>query len=132
MTLDDYLVGSLLYFIYYGVPLSVLMMVLVVMQTWTLSRRLDEHLFNEQYFTPQEMIMFSYFPLSLLKTLGYIRLITFPNSLRKRFGVATARDKINLFDLFLSYLVIALMIVCTIFILNLFIAGIVNYIRLEF
>jgi len=132
MTLDDYLVGSLLFFIYYGFPLTMLMVLLVVLQTWTLSRRLDKYLFNENYFTLEEMSIFSNFPLSLLKTLGYIRLITFPNSLRKRFGTATARGRINLFDMFLSHLTIALMIVNTFIIINLIIAGVVNYIRLEF
>lgn len=76
--------------------------------------------------------MFSSFPLSMLKTLAYIRLITFPNSLRKRFGSATARNKISGLDLFLSYLTMAVLAISVMLLLNLFIAGIVNYIRLEF
>jgi hypothetical protein len=76
--------------------------------------------------------MFSSFPLSMLKTLAYIRLITFPNSLRKRFGNATSRNKISGLDLFLSYLTMAVLAISVMLLLNLFIAGIVNYIRLEF
>jgi len=132
MSIDDYMVGTLWVLIFYGMPLAILMIVLVVVQNWTLSRRLDKYLFNENYFTPQEMVMFSSFPLSLLKTLGYIRLITFPNSLRKRFGSTSVRDKINGLDLFLSHFTMILLAVNLLIGLNLFIAGIVNYISLEF
>jgi len=130
--LEEYLYISGYAFLFYGIPLSILLVVLIGLQSWTLSRRLDKYLFNEEYFMPQEMAMFSSFPLSMLKTLAYIRLITFPNSLRKRFGNATARNKISGLDLFLSYLTMAVLAISVMLLLNLFIAGIVNYIRLEF
>jgi len=131
MTLDEYATISGFFFIIYGTYLFVLMVALLLLQLWTLSCRLDKYLFNENYFTPQEMIMFSSFPLSLLKTLGYIRLITFPNSLRKRFGNASARDKISVFDLFLSHLTIAILAVSAILILNVLIAGVSVYVYVE-
>jgi len=130
--LEEYVYFSGYAFLFYGIPLSILLVVLIGLQSWTLSRRLDKYLFNEEYFMPQEMAMFSSFPLSMLKTLAYIRLITFPNSLRKRFGSATARNKISGLDLFLSYLTMAVLAISVMLLLNLFIAGIVNYIRLEF
>jgi len=131
MNIDDYLVGSLLFFIYYGFPLIMLALALVLLQTRTLSQRLDSHLFNENYFTVQEMSMLSSFPLSLLKTLAYIRLITFPNSLRKRFGDTTARDKISTFAATLSHITMALVILNTVIILNSFIAITLNYLLLD-
>ena len=132
MSLQEYYVLTGYSFFFYGLFLFILMVALLLLQVWTLSRRLDVHLFNENYFTQQEIAMFSSFPLSLLKTLAYIRLITFPNSLRKRFGDATARDKISIFDLFISHLTMLILSIEVLILLNFIFAMMLNYILLEF
>jgi len=131
VSFQDYFVVTGYTFFFLGLFLLVIMVVLLLLQNLTLPRCLDKHLYNENYFTPQELSMFSNFPLSLLKTLAYIRLISFPNSLRKRFGNATARDKISMVDLFLSHLTMAVFAVGTLIVLNFLIAMTLNYLRLE-
>ena len=82
MPFGEFLIYALIYLVKYALPLF-LIIALYIHNFFP--RRIDQELFNEKYFTQFELQTFSKFPLSILKTLAYIRGTIAPSSISKRF-----------------------------------------------
>lgn len=57
-----------------------------------LSKRLDPILFREPWFTSAEMALYSSWPLSLIKSVNYMFLITYPNYVKKKKRYKSLKD----------------------------------------
>ncbi len=53
---------------------------------------LDPDLFKEPYFNPQQLVMFNNWPMSFIKTVIYMFLISYPNFIRKRKRFKTLKE----------------------------------------
>ena len=54
----------------------------------------DPIYFNQNYYTAYELSIFNSFPLYLIKTIGYIKAIVFPGTMRRKFknNILTPKD----------------------------------------
>jgi hypothetical protein len=82
MPFGEFLIYALLYLVKYALPLFLLIAIYIHN---LFPKKIDKDLFNEKYFTQFELQTFSTFPLSILKTLAYIRGTIAPQSIIKRF-----------------------------------------------
>ncbi len=76
--------------IFFGSTLLLLLMVIILLiylsiLTPLLSRRLDERIFTQRWFSVFELGFYTSWPFSLMKTLYYVGFISFPWLRRKRF-----------------------------------------------
>jgi len=71
------------YYLIFGLPVFVVVALIVHFRFPT---TIEQDLFNERHFTPYELKTFSSFPMSILKTLAFIRGTVAPSTIRKRFG----------------------------------------------
>jgi len=71
------------YYLIFGLPVFVVVALIVHFQFPT---TIEQDLFNERHFTSYDLETFSSFPMSILKTLSFIRGTVAPSTLRKRFG----------------------------------------------
>ncbi len=58
---------------------------LLLIQYFIYKKIFDPIYFNSQYYSSYELSIFDSFPLSLVKTIGYIKAIVFPDLMRKKF-----------------------------------------------
>lgn len=76
-TIFMYLSGSVL-------ALAATLLVFVIIMHNILYRRFDSALFRHPWFSVAELAMYSSWPLSFLKAVQYMFLLTFPNYMRKK------------------------------------------------
>lgn len=103
-------------------------LLLLFIQQYMFHKKLDPILFNETNFNQYELSIFSSLPLSLIKTIAYQRAIVFPNTMRKRFNNLNLREMVNSLDIVISTLCLSVLLICGIVVINMFIAGAMNYI----
>jgi len=58
---------------------------LLVLQHFIHKKILDPIYFNRDHYSSYELQIFSTFPLLIIKTLGYVKAIVFPSTMRKKF-----------------------------------------------
>ncbi len=64
--------------------LCIISLVFVTVMQHFLSKRLDPILFREPWFTSAELALYSSWPLSLIKSVNYMFLITYPDYVKKK------------------------------------------------
>ena len=67
----------------YGAPL--MLMVLHLLH-FILPKKFDDIWFNDKFFSSNELTLYSSYPLSLVRTIGYASAICLPFMMKKRFG----------------------------------------------
>lgn len=68
---------------------------LLFIQTFIYKKLFDPSYFNKNHYSDYELSIFNSFPLFLIKTLGYIKAITFPKTMRMKFeeNILNAKEK---------------------------------------
>ena len=100
---------------------------LLLIQYFIHKRILDPTYFNSNYYSDYELNIFTSFPLLLVKTLGYIKAIVFPNMMRRKFKDNILKPKENPITYFLALITILLLIAGAIIIINTGISAIFYY-----
>ena len=68
---------------------------LLIVQHFIHKKILDPIYFNNKHYSEYELNIFSTFPLLLIKTLGYVKAIVFPKTMRKKFKTNILKPKDN-------------------------------------
>ena len=122
--------GGTLFIIIFGgsVILTVTFIVLWHMLHFILCKKYDDLLFREPYFRVTELAVYSAWPLSLFRSMGYILLLSVPSLATKRRFKNVALDRSN--EFFLVIFCKLFLLVCVLdilFVLGVVIGGIVSY-----
>lgn len=104
MTISDYTADAFILLIFGGSVILFTFIVLIIIQNKTLSHKLDKLFFTSSYFNSFELAAYSHFPLFIWKVLAYIRAITFPKSMKKRFGENKVTKYISTSDVINAYI----------------------------
>ena len=75
---------------------------ILFVQYFTLTKKLDRKYFNEKYYSVYELNTLNSFPLCVLKILVYQRAIVLPGTMKKRFKNSELRQEVGRFDVLLS------------------------------
>ncbi len=122
--------GGTLFIIIFGgsVMLTVAFIVMWHILHFILCKKYDDLLFREPYFRVTELAVYSSWPLSLFRSMGYILLLSVPSLATKRRFKNVALDHSN--DYFLVLLCKLFLLICVLdifFVLGIVIGGIVSY-----
>jgi len=83
--LDTYILISTILFVILAVACFAGLIPLLFIQHFIYKKVLDPVYFNDQHYSTYELSIFDSFPLFLIKTIGYIKAIVFPNTMRRKF-----------------------------------------------
>jgi len=100
---------------------------LLIIQYFIHKKILDPTYFNSKHYSEYELSIFRSFPLLLIKTLGYIKAIVFPKTMRRKFENNILIPRENPITYFLAWLTMIILIVGGIIILNTGISAIFHY-----
>ncbi len=100
---------------------------LLLIQHFLHKTKLDPTYFNSKYYSNYELQIFTSFPLHLIKTIGYIKAIIFPNTMRRKFkdNIIISRDEPLIF--FLAWLTMIILIICGVVLINTAISAFFHY-----
>ena len=100
---------------------------LLLIQHFLHKTKLDPTYFNSKHYSNYELQIFTSFPLLLVKTIGYIKAIVFPYTMRNKFkeNIINSRDEPVIF--FLAWLTMILIIYCVIVLINTAISAFFHY-----
>jgi len=96
---------------------------LLFIQTFIYKKIFDPVYFNNNHYSDYELSIFNSFPLFLIKTLGYIKAITFPKTMRMKFEKNILNNKKKPFIYLLAWITMLIIIYGGIVIINFFIVG---------
>jgi len=100
---------------------------LLLIQYFMHKKILDPIYFNGKHYSDYELNIFTTFPLLLIKTLGYIKAIVFPNTMRKKFKSNILNPKENPITYLLAWLTMVILICGGIIIINTGISAVFHY-----
>ena len=100
---------------------------LLLIQYFMHKKILDPVYFNSKHYSDYELSIFTSFPLLLVKTLGYIKAIVFPNTMRRKFENNILIPRENPITYLLAWLTMIILIVGGIIILNTGVSAIFHY-----
>lgn len=66
---------------------------LLFIQHFIYKKLFDPIYFNDKYYSNYELSIFNSFPLFLIKTIGYIKAIVFPDNMRRKFSQNILKPK---------------------------------------
>ena len=90
-------------------------------------RIFDPIYFNTKHYSAYELEIFKTFPLFFVKTIGYIKAIVFPNTMRRKFKESILKPGDNPIVYTLALITIIILIISAIIILNTVVAGVLLY-----
>ena len=96
---------------------------LLFIQSFIYKKLFDPIYFNNNHYSDYELSIFNSFPLFLIKTLGYIKAITFLNTMRMKFEKNILNNKEKPFIYFLAWMTMLIIIYGGVVIINFFIVG---------
>lgn len=125
--LDFYIRLSFILLMGMAITTIVALFPLLIIQTLIYKKILDPSYFNKNHFNDYELNVFNSFPLSLMKTLAYVRAIVFPKTMKKRFNtnILTARD--NPIVYLIALLTMVVIIACCIILINTAVSALFYY-----
>ena len=100
---------------------------LLLIQSFIYKKVFDPTYLNTNHFSLYEVSIFDSLPLSLIKTLAYIRAIIFPKTMLKRFKTRILNPKDKPIVYFLALLTILLIVFCSLVLINTGIVGVFIY-----
>ncbi len=124
--LDTYILISSILFLSTIVFLIVLLLLLLV-QHYIYKNIFDPIYFNRNHYSEYELSIFDSFPLLLIKTLGYIKAIVFPSTMRRKFKNNILNQKEHRVIYFLAWTSMLIIIYFGFIIINTFIMGLLFY-----
>ncbi len=83
---------------------------LLLIQHFIHKKILDPIYFNSKHYSDYELGIFTSFPLLLIKTIGYIKAIVFPNTMRRKFEKNILSAKNNPVTFLLAWLTMIIII----------------------
>ena len=104
-----------LFAVAYGTPS---MLILIHVLHLILPKKFDAIWFNEKFFSDAELAIYSSYPLSLVRTLGYSATICLPFLMKKHFSDLNPTKEINIFIKSLNYIfliIVLLMLLASLF-----------------
>lgn len=102
---------------------------LLLIQHFIHKKILDPIYFNSKHYSSYELQIFTSFPLLLVKTIGYIKAIVFPNTMRRKFknNILNSKDRPTVY--FLALLTILILIFGSLVIINTGVVGALIYFK---
>ena len=100
---------------------------LLLIQHFMHKKTLDPVYFNSNYYSAYELQIFTTFPLLLIKTLGYIKAIVFPQTMRRKFKSNIINSKEKPFIFLLAWLTMIILIICAMILVNTAISAAFHY-----
>lgn len=100
---------------------------LLLIQHFIHKKILDPIYFNNKYYSPYELNIFTTFPLLLVKTLGYIKAIVFPNTMRRKFKKNILTPKKHPITYLLAWITMIILICGALIIINTGISAYFHY-----
>jgi len=93
------------YYLLFGLPIFAVVALIV---HFRFPATIEQDFFNERHFTRYELETFSSFPMSVLKTLAFIRGTVVPSTIRKRFGNYNFRAHMSMpfYTLCVTYIIL--------------------------
>lgn len=125
--LESYILISTVLFIGMGIALFAALSPLLLILHFIYKKNLDPLYFNEAHFSTYELSIFNSFPLLLIKAITYIRAITLPGTMRKRFKHNILQPKENPVIYALSLISVLIIAYCALVLINTVIMGIFFY-----
>ncbi len=102
---------------------------LLLIQHFIHKKVLDPIYFNSKHYSDYELEIFTSFPLFLVKTIGYIKAIVFPNTMRRKFKNNILNSKDRPIVYFLALLTILILIFGSLVIINTGVVGAFIYFK---
>ena len=100
---------------------------LLVIQHFIHKKILDPVYFNNKHYSEYELNIFSTFPLFFIKTLGYIKAIVFPKTMRKKFQTNILNPKENPITYLLAWVTMLILIAGFFILINTAISAYFHY-----
>jgi len=100
---------------------------LLLIQHFIHKKIFDPIYFNSNHYSDYELGIFNSFPLLLIKTIGYIKAIIFPSTMRRKFKENILKPRENPVVYLLALITILILIFSAIVIMNTGIAGALIY-----
>ena len=91
---------------------------LLLIQNFIHKKILDPTYFNNKHYSNYELEIFTSFPLLLVKTLGYIKAIVFPKTMKRKFGNKILIPKENPVTYVLAWITMLFLIAAGLIIIN--------------
>lgn len=125
--LDSYIKLSFILLMAMSVLTIVGLIPLLLIQHFLHKAKLDPVYFNINHYSRYELEIFNSFPLLLVKTIGYIKAIVFPNTMRRKFkeNIIKPNDEPAIF--YLAWLTMIIIFICSIILLNTAFSAILYY-----
>jgi len=102
---------------------------LLLIQHFIHKKIFDPIYFNSKHYSSYELQIFTSFPLFLVKTIGYIKAIVFPNTMRRKFKNNILNSKDRPIVYFLALLTILILIFGSLVIINTGVVGALIYFK---
>jgi len=118
MSISDYTADAFLFLITGGPLILLGLILLIIVQSTRLNKKLDHLLFNPNHFNELELATYNQFPLIIWKVLAYVRAIVFPKTMSKRFGDIIVPNHVSTLDKLLAYLTIIIIALFIVTLLN--------------
>lgn len=118
MNISEYTANAFLFLITGGPIIIISIIILIIIQSLRLNKKLDPYLFNSKNFNELELTIYNQFPLVTWKVLAYVRAIVFPKTMIKRFGSFDVKYHVTKLDIFTAYLTILAIAIFIITIIN--------------
>jgi len=125
--LDSYIKLSFILLMTMSVIGIVGLIPLLLIQHFIYKAKLDPTYFNSKHYSNYELEIFTSFPLLLVKTIGYIKAVVFPNTMRREFKENIIKPKDEPVILFLAWLTMIILILCVIILINTAISAVFHY-----
>ncbi len=100
---------------------------LLLLQHFIFKKTLDPTYFNNKYYSNYEISIFDSFPLFLIKTIGYIKAIVFPGTMRRKFKENILNPKERPVIYLLALLTIIILFISGLIIINIGVMSAVLY-----
>lgn len=102
---------------------------LLLIQHFIHKKIFDPTYFNSKHYSAYELQIFTSFPLLLIKTIGYIKAIVFPNTIRRKFKNNILNSKDRPIVYFLALLTMLILIFGSMVIINTGVVGTLIYFK---
>ena len=100
---------------------------LLLIQHFIHKKYLDPIYFNSNHYSDYELVIFTSFPLLLIKTLGYIKAIVFPNTMRRKFKNNILTSKKHPIIFILAWITMIILICSVLIMINTAISAYFHY-----
>ena len=124
--LENYILISTILFLAMGASVVTLLPMLFI-QHIIHKKILDPTYFNSKHYSSYELAIFDSFPLFFIKTIGYVKAIVFPGSMRRKFKEDILNSKEHPVIYLIALLTMLIIIFCGLVLINTGIMAVIYY-----